>query len=230
MCITEERFLLLLRPPSLILSGATFLGLGFGRGLAADLDFLRALGPEKNRDSSLINTTIKLVRNILKEQIFMTQSKIFMFCIYPTLPFPSLVLALRSGGAGAGGGAAGVGAAAGAGAVAGEAEAPVSAPPSVPATTMFSTAAATLAAARAALAVAQPYKGTQHKHTRTANLNDSLTISQTSNLVCIYNTFRGLLVLNSLHFAIISVIILDTAILGFLAAINGLRTEYLQEI
>lgn len=163
-----------------------------------------------------------------------------MFCIYPTLPFPSLVFALRSGGAGAGGGAAGVGAAAGAGTVAGEAEAPVSAPPSVPATTMFSTAAATLAAARAALAVAQPYKGTRHRvknsvfycqtHKGTTILNDSLTIGQTSNLVCICNTFRGLLVLNSLHFAIISVIILDTAILGFLAAIRGLRTEYLQEI
>ncbi len=80
-----------------------------------------------------------------------------------TLPLPSLVLALRSGGAGAAGGAAGVGAAAGAGAGAGEAAAPVSAPPSVPATTMFSTAAATLAAASAALAVAQPYKGTQHR-------------------------------------------------------------------
>lgn len=45
--LTEERFLLLLRPPSLILSGATFLGLGFGGGLDADFDFLRALGPEK---------------------------------------------------------------------------------------------------------------------------------------------------------------------------------------
>lgn len=37
-------------------------------------------------------------------------------------------------------------------------------------------------------------------------------------------TFRGLLVLNSLHLAIIKVIILDTAILGFLAAIKGLKT------
>lgn len=81
-----------------------------------------------------------------------------MFYIYPTLPLPSLVLALRSGGAGVAGGTAGVEVVAGAAAEAGEAATPVSAPPSVPATTMFSTAAATLAAARAALAVAQPYK------------------------------------------------------------------------
>lgn len=50
------------------------------------------------------------------------------------------------------------------------------------------------------------------------------------NLVHNCNTFRGLLVLNSLHLAIIKVIILDTAILGFLAAIKGLRTYNLQEI
>lgn len=40
---------MLLRPPSLILSGATFLGLGFGGGLDEDFDFLRALGPEKTK-------------------------------------------------------------------------------------------------------------------------------------------------------------------------------------
>lgn len=82
-----------------------------------------------------------------------------------TLPLPSLVLALRSGGAGAGRHAAGVGAVVAAGAAAGAAGAggtmmALSAPPSVPDTTMFSTAAATLAAARAALAVAQPCKKT----------------------------------------------------------------------
>ena len=77
-----------------------------------------------------------------------------------------MVLALRSGGAGAAGAAGaavGAGAEAGVGADAGEAAGPVSAAPSVPDTTMFSTAAATLAAARAALAVAQPYRGVQHK-------------------------------------------------------------------
>lgn len=83
-----------------------------------------------------------------------------MFHIYPTSPLPSLVLALRSGGAGAARGTAGVEVAGGA--AAGEVATPVSAPPSVPATTMFSTAAATFAAARAALAVAQPYNGAQH--------------------------------------------------------------------
>lgn len=38
--------------------------------------------------------------------------------------------------------------------------------------------------------------------------------------------------LNSLHFAIINVIILDTAILGFLAAMSGLTTQctvYIEE-
>lgn len=39
--LTEDLFLLLLKPPSLILSGATFLALGLGAGL----DLLRALGP-----------------------------------------------------------------------------------------------------------------------------------------------------------------------------------------
>lgn len=74
-----------------------------------------------------------------------------------SLPLPSLVLALRSGGAGAAGGTAAAAAAAAVAPGAGEALTPVSAPPSVPVTTMFSTAAATLAAARAALAVADPY-------------------------------------------------------------------------
>lgn len=46
MCHTEERFRLLLSPPSLILSGATFLGLDFGGGLGAGFDFLRAFGPK----------------------------------------------------------------------------------------------------------------------------------------------------------------------------------------
>lgn len=72
-------------------------------------------------------------------------------------PLPSLVLALRSGGAGTATGTE-------AGAAGGESlaalpPAPVSPPASVPATTMLSTAAATLAAARAALALAQPYRG-----------------------------------------------------------------------
>lgn len=78
----------------------------------------------------------------------------------PILPLPSLVLALRSGGAGAAGGA-GAGVGAGVEDGAGSAAGPVSAPISVPATTMFSTAAATLAAARAAFAVAQPYRATK---------------------------------------------------------------------
>lgn len=58
-------------------------------------------------------------------------------------------------------------------------------------------------------------------------MNDkgSFIISQTSKLVDNCNTFRGLLVLNSLHLAIIKVIILDTAILGFFAAIKGLRAK-----
>lgn len=143
--------------------------------------------------------------------------------ITSTLPFPSLVLALRSGGAGAAGGAAGVGAGAGAGAGAdagaGAGEAAASSPASVPATTMFSTAAATLAAARAALAVAEPY---MRRHSE--KLYSSALYCQTQiGPVQVYRTLRGLLVLNSLHLAIISVIILDTAILGFLAAIKGLR-------
>lgn len=46
-CLTDERFLLLLRPPSLILSGATFLGFCLGGGLGAGFDLLRAFGPEK---------------------------------------------------------------------------------------------------------------------------------------------------------------------------------------
>lgn len=157
-----------------------------------------------------------------------------MFHIYPPSPLPSLVLALRSGGAGAARGTAGVGVAAGA--AAGEAVTTVSAPPSVPATTMFSTAAATFAAARAALAVAQPYSGAQtlrnsafhnQTHKRPVIIHDKgpFITSQMSNLVHNCNTFRGLLVLNSLHLAIIKVIILDTAILGFLAAIKGLRTQ-----
>lgn len=148
--------------------------------------------------------------------------------IHPALPLPSLVLAFRSGGAGAAGGAAGVGAAAGAGAD--EVAALVSAPPSVPATTMFSTAAATLAAARAALAVAQPYRGTGNRirdsnaQTHKSTATHFLAIAQN------YNTLRGLFVLNSLHLAIIKVIIFDTAILGFFAAINGLWTFNLQYV
>lgn len=43
--LTEDLFLLLLKPPSLILSGATFLALGLGAGLGLGLDLLRALGP-----------------------------------------------------------------------------------------------------------------------------------------------------------------------------------------
>lgn len=45
---TEERFLLLLKPPSLILRGATFLVLAlffFSWGFGAGFDFLRAFGP-----------------------------------------------------------------------------------------------------------------------------------------------------------------------------------------
>lgn len=45
---TEERFLLLLKPPSLILRGATFLVLAlffFSCGFGAGFDFLRAFGP-----------------------------------------------------------------------------------------------------------------------------------------------------------------------------------------
>lgn len=49
--LTEERFLLLLSPPNLILSGATFLGLDFGGGLGAGFDFLRAFGPENTEES-----------------------------------------------------------------------------------------------------------------------------------------------------------------------------------
>lgn len=140
--------------------------------------------------------------------------------IYPTLPLPSLVLALRSGGAGAAGGAAGVRAAAEAGAD--EVAVLVSAPPSVPATTMFSTAAATLAAARAALAVAQPYREAQHRIRDSAQTYKRTAIHFLA--AKYYGTLRGLFVLNSLHLAIIKVIIFDTAILGFFAAINGLRT------
>lgn len=45
---TDERFLLLLKPPSLILRGATFLVLPLfflSCGLGVVFDFLRALGP-----------------------------------------------------------------------------------------------------------------------------------------------------------------------------------------
>lgn len=45
---TEERFRLLLKPPSLILRGATFLVLAlffFSCGFGAGFDFLRAFGP-----------------------------------------------------------------------------------------------------------------------------------------------------------------------------------------
>lgn len=49
--LTEERFLLLLKPPSLIFRGATFLVFTFfSWGLGAGLDFLRALGPEMRRN------------------------------------------------------------------------------------------------------------------------------------------------------------------------------------
>jgi len=48
-------------------------------------------------------------------------------------------------------------------------------------------------------------------------------MSEIISLIC--NTFNGLFVLNSRHLAIIKVIILDTAILGFFAAIKGLRTH-----
>lgn len=46
---TDERFLLLLNPPSLILRGATFLVLAlffFSCGFGAGFDLLRAFGPE----------------------------------------------------------------------------------------------------------------------------------------------------------------------------------------
>lgn len=101
-------------------------------------------------------------------QIKQKQKNLIFLAALPSLPFPSLVLALRSGGAGAAGGAAGVeaGAETGAGAAAGvdtgDVVGPVSAPPSFPETTMLSTTAATLAAARAALAVAQPFRSTEH--------------------------------------------------------------------
>lgn len=100
----------------------------------------------------------------------------FMWPLLLRIPLPSLVLALRSGGAGAWGGSAGGGCAAAGG---------------VTSATMVSTAAGTLAVARAALAAAAP--------------------------------LRGLLVLNSRHFAPRTIIILDTAIFGFLAAMRGLR-------
>lgn len=127
-------------------------------------------------------------------------------------------MALRRGGAGAAAGAAGAGAA---GAVGVEVEtggaAGMLSVPSVPETTMFSTVAATLAAARATLAVAQPYKGTKHQFENLYNYLELRTM-----LFKHFNTFRGLFVLNSRHFAIIKVIILDTAIFGFFAAIKGL--------
>lgn len=134
-----------------------------------------------------------------------------------TLPLPSLVFALRSGGAGAAGGTTGAAAAAALGAA--EAGTLVSEPPSVPVATMFSTAAATLAAARAALAVADPYNTARKRETLSQN---ALNGHNCDTVTLIGNTLRGLLVLNSLHLAIINVIILDTAILGFLAAIKGL--------
>lgn len=134
-----------------------------------------------------------------------------------------MVLALRSGGAGAAGGAIGAGAAAGVETGGVIVAGAVSAPLSVPATTMFSTAAATLAAARAALAVAQPYSETKAHCENLCSL-EVFSITEEQN-TSIFNTFRGLFVLNSRHLAIIKVIILDTAILGFLAAINGLKTQ-----
>lgn len=85
------------------------------------------------------------------------------------LPLPSLVFALRSGGAGAAGGTTGAAAAAAAAPGAAEAGTPVSEPPSVPVATMFSTAAATLAAARAALAVADPYKAAHKREALSQN-------------------------------------------------------------
>lgn len=49
--LTDERFLLLLKPPSLIFRGATFLVFTFfSWGLGAGLDFLRALGPKMCRN------------------------------------------------------------------------------------------------------------------------------------------------------------------------------------
>lgn len=61
--LTEERFLLLLRPPNLILSGATFLGLDFGGGLGAGFDFLRAFGPENTEESMVKQeNTIKYLK------------------------------------------------------------------------------------------------------------------------------------------------------------------------
>lgn len=93
-------------------------------------------------------------------------------------PFPSFVLALRSGG----GGGCGVSTTTGGAAATGATSA-----------TMVSTAAGTLAVASAALAAAAPLK--------------------------------GLLVLNSRHLAPRTIIILDTAILGFLAAMRGLEVK-----
>lgn len=98
-----------------------------------------------------------------------------LMAICLTVPLPSLVLALRSGGAGGGCGSAGGGGAAAGGTTS---------------ATILSTAADTLAVARAALAAAAP--------------------------------LSGLLVLNSRHLAPSTIIIFDTAILGFLAAISGL--------
>lgn len=99
----------------------------------------------------------------------------------PSVPLPSLVLALRRGGAGGWSTGAGGGAAAG-----------------TTSATMVSTAAGTLAVARAALAAAAP--------------------------------LSGLLVLNSRHFAPRTIIILDTAILGFLAAMRGLGQRTVQTL
>lgn len=63
--LTEERFRLLLSPPSLILSGATFLGLDFGGGLGAGFDFLRAFGP-KNAEEFIFKreNTFKYLKQI----------------------------------------------------------------------------------------------------------------------------------------------------------------------
>lgn len=91
----------------MILSGATFLGLDFGGGLDADFDFLRAFGPDKTnkfRFNQENSTSFKLIT----VNIFFITELPRLFHIYWTLPLPSLVLALRSGGAGAAKGKAGV--------------------------------------------------------------------------------------------------------------------------
>lgn len=72
-----------------------------------DFDFLRAFGPDKTNKFTFNQENSTSIKIIIVKKKFLTERPC-LFHIYWTLPLPSLVLALRSGGAGAAKGKAGV--------------------------------------------------------------------------------------------------------------------------